>query len=154
MSLEDVEKWDDLEDVPIPKLQDERVEILIGQDSPEVLMPLKMRMYDSSVKLAPFAVRTLLGWIINGPIGGHGEKDVVALFLSTMNTLEDQVERFWKIEGAHMSESMGLSLEDKKALEIVQATTRKEKGHCSATIPFETTRSCQTRFLQSVDSEV
>ena len=74
MSLEVVEKWGHLRDVPIPEEQSRKVEMHIGQDCPEVTMPLETRACNNSAKPAPFAIRTLLRWTMNGPMGGHGEK--------------------------------------------------------------------------------
>ena len=49
-----------------------------------------------------------------------------------------------------MSESKGLSLEDRKAPEIMQRTTRKEKGHYSVAIPFRDNKELRNKKALAV----
>ena len=75
----DLSRWDYLKDIDIPTFRDVKVDILIGQDSPEALMPLEIRG-GSRGQRAPFAVRTLLGWTVNGPISENGNNSASSYF--------------------------------------------------------------------------
>ena len=69
------------------------VEMLIGQDYPESLMPLEVRASEQPGAVsAPFTTRTLFGWTINSPLGDHsGERAAASV---NFVTLEQQVEQF------------------------------------------------------------
>lgn len=64
---EDLSKWSYLNNMHIPVINAE-VELLIGTDAPKVMEPLEVV---NSKGDGPFAVRTRLGWIVNGPLGRH-----------------------------------------------------------------------------------
>ena len=52
-------------------------------------------------------------------------------------TLEQQIEQFWKIEGAQLnSHRRGLSIEDQRALDTMHKSIREEGGHYHVAIPF------------------
>ena len=142
VKLEDLKRWDHLKNIEFPELLGgDEVEMLIGQDCPEILIPLEVRSSERrDGDSAPYATRTLFGWTVNGPLGGtYWRSATSANFIST--TLERQVEEFWKIEGAQLSNSdKGLSLEDRRALGIMQSV-RKEDGHYSIPIPFREERT-------------
>ena len=56
------------------------VDVLIGQDHPVILRPLETR-YGSDTE--PFAVRSILGWTLNGPITSQRtSKHVTSNFIS------------------------------------------------------------------------
>ncbi|KAG1690261.1 hypothetical protein GQR58_007609 [Nymphon striatum] len=82
------------------------VDILIGQDCPEALIPLEVK---SGKRGEPFAVRTMFGWSLNG-------KDCFPLnkshktVLSYVITLEDQISKLWNMENSGMDESKSYSL--------------------------------------------
>ena len=61
----DVDRWPYLTGVEIPQI-DAEVGLLIGSDVPEALQPLEVRR---SINGGPFATRTVLGWVLNGPLG-------------------------------------------------------------------------------------
>lgn len=62
----DIERWDYLKDIRIPELEAE-VEILIGTNAPKLMEPWEII---NSKGDGPFAVKTLLGWVINRPLRG------------------------------------------------------------------------------------
>ncbi|XP_042888382.1 uncharacterized protein LOC122263818 [Penaeus japonicus] len=62
----DVKKWRHLESLELPKVNAEVVSIVIGQDYPHLLKPQEVR---SGKDNEPYAIRTVLGWAINGPVG-------------------------------------------------------------------------------------
>ena len=62
---EEVSKWLHLADIQLPVLKHSKVQLLIGQDMPDLLCPREIRKGNPG---EPFAVLTALGWVINGPI--------------------------------------------------------------------------------------
>ena len=63
----------------LPLVQGGRaVELLIGQDNAEAMIPLEVR----KGKLAdPFAVKTILGWTMNGLVGDVSKRNATTLFV-------------------------------------------------------------------------
>lgn len=60
-----IEKWRYLSQVKIPDI-DANVGLLIGSNAPEILEP---RQVITSQNAGPYATRTILGWVVNGPLG-------------------------------------------------------------------------------------
>ena len=60
---EDFKRWPHLSGIYIPKVE-AQVGLLIGNDNPKALEPRKIKQ---SKRKGPFAVRTVFGWVINGP---------------------------------------------------------------------------------------
>ncbi len=63
----DIRKWPYLQDVDIPTINTE-VGLLIGINVPILMEPWRIINSQSN---GPFAIKTLLGWVVNGPF--HGE---------------------------------------------------------------------------------
>lgn len=61
---QDIDKWFYLSEVKLPHI-DAEVEILIGNTAYELLEPWKVI---NSKHNGPYAVRTALGWTLNGPL--------------------------------------------------------------------------------------
>ena len=104
-----------LADISVPRAHAEGVTILIGQDAPAVLMPLEVRYGNEG---EPYAVRTSLGWTINGPVGRRTTEKAFSNFVQ--GNLESQVERFWKIDsaGTLADDSRAALVDDMKAVNI------------------------------------
>ena len=65
---EDLAKWPFLSEVKIPSLM-ANVDLLIGSNAPRMLEPWEVV---NSQGEGPYAIRTALGWVINGPVHGNG----------------------------------------------------------------------------------
>lgn len=61
---EDVDRWPHLEQVRIPRI-DAEIGLLIGTHVPRAMEPEEVI---KSVNDGPYAVRTVLGWTVNGPL--------------------------------------------------------------------------------------
>lgn len=135
---EDLSEWSHLSDIPLVEFTPESVQLLIGQDCPEVLMPLEIRK--ATEKGAPYAVRGILGWTVNGPLGlnkGHHKTQPVSTnFLTSKEDIREQVERFWRYEG-DSDETVTMSLDDKRAVHIWEETICHKDGHYQMGIPFK-----------------
>lgn len=68
-SQEDVDRWSHLTEVKLPTIQAD-VGLLIGVNVPKAMEPLKVV---NSVDNGPYAVRTILGWTVNGPLRSGGD---------------------------------------------------------------------------------
>lgn len=64
----DVEMWPYLSRIHIPSIN-ANVDLLIGTNAPKILKPWEVV---NSCGNGPYAIRTVLGWVINGPLTGNG----------------------------------------------------------------------------------
>ena len=71
----------------------------------------------------PYAIKTILGWTINGPIGLKRSQAAVSHFIS----LEQQVERFWTIDSTEILDGPKTSVNDGKVLQLWERATKH--GH-------------------------
>jgi hypothetical protein len=134
----DIRQWEHLRDIEVP--EDVDVQLLIGQDHPQALKPLEVRCGKDH---EPYAVRTVLGWTVNGPVCN------TVTSLSTMTTfnafvqasadvhLESQVERFWKIDSCDdQGDIKEMSIEDKEVIHRWDKSVCMNEGHYVLPIPF------------------
>nr|XP_054773349.1 uncharacterized protein LOC129281437 [Lytechinus pictus] len=130
-----------LQDLNLPVTSYSQVTMLIGQDVPEALMPLEVK---SGRPGELFAVKTVLGWTLNGPLGSNrsGDRAIYGTscevnFIDLESGLDEQVRRFWEVEGNSFQGDKPMSLNDKKTIEIWQKTIKKVDGHFQLAIPFK-----------------
>lgn len=114
------------------------VDLLIGQDVPQALLPLEIRRGRYG---EPFAVRTTLGWTINGPLGPlpvlHGNNAISQLSKAQMTLPNMHPEYFWDHGPMDLLDNdQALSIEDRRVLRLWEATTTQVKGHYQFPIPF------------------
>lgn len=72
----DINQWLHLRDVCLPEI-DAEIELLIGSDVPKALEPIDVIR---SVGDGPYAVKTMLGWTVNGPL-----EDVLMILGTKLN---------------------------------------------------------------------
>ena len=60
--------WPHLADLEMPTVECNHVDLLIGQDHSDLLVPLDVR---TGKDKEPFAIRTHLGWVVNGNLAVH-----------------------------------------------------------------------------------
>lgn len=134
---DDISRWPHLHNLRLPKLHNCTVELLIGQDVPEALVP---REIVSGSPGAPYAVKSSLGWTLNGPVGsaGVGSQSVISSFIQNDINLSRQVERMFQLNnvGAANSENQAASLEDKMAINIWNGSVKYSGTHYEVSIPF------------------
>ncbi|KAG7169525.1 putative peptidase (DUF1758)-containing protein 1, partial [Homarus americanus] len=120
----DISRWIHLRGVELPELQSSSIEILIGQDVPQALVPLEVRAGRDGM---PFAIKTRLGWKVNGPVGHQDAQGVcmsgclmTETVVSPETRLERQVKLFWELESgdAGALHSAAHSLEDQRVLRL------------------------------------
>ena len=134
---DDIMEWPHLRGIDIPRVSASEVTLLIGQDAPEALMPLEIRKGEVGMN-APYAIRTILGWTLNGPIGQQRQKHAVSSFIHSNENLEYQLERFWKLDSVPQNVQDEMSVNDRKALSLWEKSiTRGDDGHYEVSIPFK-----------------
>ena len=81
-----------LADLPKPPVgNDVQVDVLIGMDNAHALMPLEVRC-SSSDRRQPYAIRTLFGWSLNGPVDNNSCLQVSSHFVD----LGREIDKLWK----------------------------------------------------------
>ncbi|CAI2732197.1 unnamed protein product [Schistosoma spindalis] len=120
-------RWKHLRDITLPRLQSNLVGILIGCDAPDAHWVLEQRLGD---RKHPFGVRTHLGWMILGPKGVSRSLHQVQWCHCSTNDILRDIERLYnhEFEDADVFRNE-YSVEDKRALEIVNNSFRLEGGH-------------------------
>ena len=108
------------------------VDLLIGQDNAEALVPLEVRRGKPG---EPYAIRTLFGWCISGqsPVKVPSRK-VISNFIST-SLIQDNVSRLWEMENEGL-ECSSWSHEDKLVTDLWDREHRKVDGHYELPIPW------------------
>ena len=92
----------------------------------------------------PVGIRSPLGWTIIGPtekIGQENSFNVNFLRLETQDddeTLSQQVEKFWKTDFVDLTSSskVSMSVEDVRALRIMEESSKKVAGHYQIALPW------------------
>jgi hypothetical protein len=129
----DLERWPHLRNLNIPELDVDQVHLLIGQDCSDLLLPEEVRKGRPG---EPFAIRTPLGWAINGPVDPFGPNIKSSHFIHTQTPLERDLENLWTLEDAN-SEEPGMSISDRKALHIWDESKQVLDGYYTMDIPFK-----------------
>lgn len=112
----------------------EKVQLLIGQDYSEALIPLDVRRGGFA---DPFAVRTLFGWSVNGPLRcvdnvGSG---AVSHFVNV--SLEERVNNMWNIENECIVDENSWSKNDHEVIGLWESSVTKVDGHYQLPIPWK-----------------
>ena len=109
-----------------------KAELIIGNDNPQITMPLEVRCNRKSSK-DPYAVRTLFSWTLNGPMpDGVSSRSVYSHHVSV--SLENQVENLWRMDAD--DDVTSYSVEDGKVLELWNKEITHDNGHYSLPIPW------------------
>ncbi|KAL2089185.1 hypothetical protein ACEWY4_016084 [Coilia grayii] len=128
----DLAHWAYLSKVTIPSISS-KVELLIGTNAPNLLEPWEVI---NSQNGGPYAVKTLLGWVVNGPLRcAAGSEESVTVNRISVASLEKMLisqynQDFYEVSSEEKTE---MSIEDKMFLEIANVL---ENGHYSLRLPF------------------
>ena len=71
MPVGNLSNWSHLADQEILSAESNKIDLLIGQDYSDLLMPLEIRKGKAN---EPYAVRNVLGWVINGNLSSEATK--------------------------------------------------------------------------------
>jgi len=88
---EDVDLWPHLGGIYLPNVSAE-IGLLIASDVPEALDPLEVK---NSEHGGPYASRTRIGWVVNGPLGRyHQGSHATSFFVKADTELQQMVEDY------------------------------------------------------------
>ncbi|KAF5893534.1 gypsy retrotransposon integrase 1-like protein, partial [Clarias magur] len=128
VTQKEVLQWPHLQEIvdeisfPDADLADE-VHLLIGLDQPDILAPRDTCCGESG---EPYAILTGLGWILHGPIA-DGSTYVSANFIQTDHSLQQAVERFWKLDDPVHVNNDSLSVVDEQVVTLWNKQAVKEE---------------------------
>lgn len=136
----DIKQWSYLRDVYLPQI-DAGIELLIGTNVPKALEPLEVVCSEND---GPYAIRTLLGWTVNGPMTGNsGETvnwehpEITVNRISVVN-LDDLWQQQFKNDFPESSteEQPAMSREDQRFMEFVTNSAQQVEGHYQIALPL------------------
>ena len=136
---DDIAGWPYLSGIVIPLLEAD-IGILIGNNACKATEPWKIVNSEGD---GPYAVYTLLGWVINGPLRDTAQpEDSPAVTVNRVQvepSLEQQMQQFFRQDFSerHMfTNEMALSVEDKRFLEMVDKGIVLREGHYEICLPL------------------
>ncbi|XP_028413652.1 uncharacterized protein LOC114536505 [Dendronephthya gigantea] len=131
----DVDRWPHLRNVNVQKI-DAAVGLLIGNDVPKALEPKEVR--ESSGK-GPYAVRTVFGWTINGPLGRNKTARRRANFIRSDHDLNEQFQTFCNMEfnDSVYDTKLEMSVEDSRALGMMEGSVQLKDEHYEVALPWK-----------------
>ncbi|KAK2879287.1 hypothetical protein Q8A73_007303, partial [Channa argus] len=145
-SIPDVDRWPHLKEVKLSSIQAE-VGLLIGANVPKAMEPLQVV---SSVENGPYAVKTILGWTVNGPLrSGGGIMDGNRLTQVTANRISvARLEELWQLQfkqdfpDAGQNEDLEMSKDDHQFLNMMSQSVKLVDGHYSVCLPVRSQTLC------------
>lgn len=140
-SQKDLECWPHLSNICLPKIN-AGIELLIGANVPEALEPWEIiRSQDNG----PYAVRTMFGWTVNGPLKGvtiigddAADQSPVTVNRIAVMKLEELWKQQFKAdfpETVH-EEQTGMSKEDQQFMNYMSHSAKLINGHYYIGLPF------------------
>lgn len=131
----DASKWSHLEGLVIPSI-DADVDLLIGSDVPQALQPEEVK---GGSEGEPYAMKTILGWAIVGPLKKQSDNFRTSNFVQSDTALEDQFKMYCNMEfnDALYDEKKTMSQEDKRALKVMEDTIKLKDGHYELSLPWK-----------------
>ena len=138
---DDIACWSYLSGIVIPSLEAEaEIGILIGNNACKATEPWKIVNSEGD---GPYAVYTLLGWVINGPLRdtAHPEDSpsVIVNRVQVEPSLEHQMQQYFKQDFSErhvFTTEKALSVEDRRFLEMVDQGTVLHEGHYEICLPL------------------
>lgn len=141
ISEEELAKWPYLNGIQILRIRAD-VDLLIGTNASKLMEPWEVV---NSRKNGPYAVRTLLGWVINGPLQGNHDKQSGSGYptFSANRIIVDRIEELLINQYNHdfseitSTDQEEMSRDEKKFVEIVESSVQLKKGHYTFKLPFK-----------------
>lgn len=132
----DLLKWPYLKDVKISSI-DADIDLLIGTNAPKAIEPWEII---NSQDEGPYAVKTLLGWVVNGPLRAGTSINITPLTVNRISVLslhELMIAQYNTDFNERSSEEIKEhSIEDKRFLKIADESAQMVDGHFRLKLPF------------------
>lgn len=137
VTQEDVLKWPYLSNVQVPSIE-ANVDLLIGTNASKLLEPWEVI---NSRGNGPYAVKTILGWVVNGPLQASSVAEnglsVASVNRISVSRLEEMLSNQYNHDfNEQNSEQQGMSREDLRFLKIMDDSAQLVNGHYSVKMPF------------------
>ena len=152
---EELSRWPYLSEIQIPKIKAE-VELLIGNNAPKAIEPWEII---NSRENGPYAVKTLLGWVINGPLDdsvmtdSNGRQNVTVNRISVAK-LEDLLVQQYNHDFNETLDDKEMSMEDKRFIKIAEQSITPKDGHYSIDLPFRSERPVMPNNYQVAEQRL
>ncbi|XP_075867858.1 leucine-rich repeat and coiled-coil domain-containing protein 1-like [Nelusetta ayraudi] len=158
---EDLKQWPYLKEVKLNPINSD-IGLLIGSNVPMALEPWKVI---NSRQNGPYAIKTALGWTVNGPfrktsVSKNGKRVVMAHRISVVkleNLIRQQIKQ--DFPEREKEERLEMSQEDKLFMESVSASIKMVDGHYSIALPLKKkdtqfpNNRCVAETVDSVNEE-
>ncbi|XP_078372656.1 uncharacterized protein LOC144656297 [Oculina patagonica] len=143
-SEDDAKQWPHLRDIKLPSICEKEVGLIIGTNAPDAFWVLEERRGNRG---EPYAIPTPLGWTLMGPMEKSDSQNchLNVNFVRSAEVerkdddcLMQQLERFWAVEnfGVVPNCKASMSVEDKRALAIMEQSVEIEGGHYQVALPW------------------
>ena len=146
-SEQDARQWPHLVDIKLSSISEQDVRLIIGTNAPDAFWVLEERRGNRG---EPYAVRTPLGWTLIGPmertdtsaeechLNVNFVRAAEVTRVEERDCLMEQLEKFWTVENSGLipSSKVCMSVEDKKALAIMEQSVKLENGHYQVALPW------------------
>ena len=136
VTQEDISRWSYLRDVRLPSINAD-IGLLIGNNVSKASEPWTVV---NSRGDGPYAVRTLLGWSVNGPLKGAGNTAVrVSVNRIHIDTqIDQQLANYFNQEFSErtIDDEPERSAEDKRFMDMMATNAKYEDGHYQVPLPF------------------
>jgi len=144
-SSKDLQRWPHLRHIKIPEINSD-VDLLIGTNVPQALEPWEVVRAENR---GPYAIKTILGWTVNCPLHGdchineQGLQPDITVNRISVARLDELWEKQLKVDFPEtlQDEQPGLSVEDKRFIELVSESTKLIDGHYSIGLPMKQSHS-------------
>ena len=133
---EDVDLWPHLSGVYLRNISAE-IGLLIASDVPEALDPLEVK---NSEHGGPYASRTRIGWVVNGPLGRyHQAAHSTSFFVKADTELQQMVENYYNLDfnESIADNSTELSQDERRFMGSMEESTLLKDGHYEIPLPFK-----------------
>ena len=122
-------------------LTNAKVDLLIGQDQPDLLVPLEIcRSLNKAGQ--PYATRTKLGWALQGPVDENiGSNACMTNIHIQLEQLNQRVENLWNIDNENES-TLSWSGEDQSVYDRKQGKTEPQCNMHQVVFPWRPGRLC------------
>ncbi len=129
--------WPHLNHICLPSI-DAGVELLIGANVPEALEPWQIIRSQNN---GPYAIKTMFGWAVNGPIKWSEEFVVENHPRMTVNRITVmKLNELWEFKADFpecvQEEQMGMSKEDHQFMDFVSHSVKLINGHYHIGLPL------------------
>ncbi|KAK0142765.1 hypothetical protein N1851_019297 [Merluccius polli] len=132
---EDIRKWPYLDEVDLTPI-DASIGLLIGVNAPKAMEPWRVI---NSEGIGPYAVKTRLGWVVNGPLNMTGDGSAAAGTVQVNRiSVEDLLVQQYNQDFVeqHYEGKKVMSVEDQRFMDKVSSSAVLENGHYSLKLPF------------------